>query len=114
MLPPLCANIFYVFPMMDNLDACLIAAQTTFFTAASSTGYRVGFQVQFQPSKHKMNVNLGLYHWHKATNPRVKKVTLRSATSRSTYHCMWIYKTNVGLKHPRHLTVERHFVLVVK
>jgi len=65
MLPPLCANIFCVFSMMDNLDTRLNTALTTFCITSSSTGYIVGFQVPFQPPKHKMNVNSGLYRWHK-------------------------------------------------
>jgi hypothetical protein len=65
MLPSLCANIFCVFSMMDNLDTCLSTAQTTFCITFSSTVYRFGFQVPFQPSIHKTNVNSGLYRWHK-------------------------------------------------
>jgi len=50
---------------MDNLDTCLSTTQTTFCITSSFTGYCVGFQVPFQPSKHKMNVNSRLYRWHK-------------------------------------------------
>lgn len=41
MLPPICANIFCDFLVMDNLDTCMSTAQKTFCTAFSCMGYHV-------------------------------------------------------------------------